>query len=58
MSETVHNHSQGLSAEQAQTALQFLQRTQLQGAEAPVFVNLLAALTAIAKSPAPMPAGE
>ena len=37
-----------LSAKQAQATLQFLQRTQMQGAEMPAYVDLFNTLTAIA----------
>lgn len=37
-----------LSPEQAKVCLQFLQRTQMQGAEMPAYVSLFNSLTAIA----------
>ncbi len=37
-----------LSADQAKAILQFLQRTQMQGAEMPVYVDLFNVLSAIA----------
>jgi hypothetical protein len=58
MSEAPQNQSVGLTAEQAQAAMQFLQRTQLQGAEAPVLLNLVSALAAIVNGSEPKSEGE
>lgn len=46
-----------LTQREAATLLQFLQRVDLKGAEAPIFVNLVVKLQQIAESaPAPGPA--
>lgn len=39
-----------LSTEQARAALQFLQRTQLQGAEMPAYVSIFNVLSALAQA--------
>lgn len=43
--------SPNLSADQAKATLQFLARSQMQGAEMPVYVDIFNTLTAIAAAP-------
>ncbi|MFC3051647.1 hypothetical protein [Kordiimonas pumila] len=50
MTDTVPIETPVLSAKQAKTIIQFLQRTQLQGAEMPAYVDAFNALSAIAAS--------
>lgn len=42
------NQSNNVSADQAKAILQFLQRTQMQGAEMPAYVDIFNCLSAIA----------
>lgn len=49
------NSQPTLTADQAKATLQFLARTQMQGAEMPAYVDVFNVLTAIAKAEASPP---